>query len=50
MTQTTRYKGNSVRVIIGKAAVNKLFWIENENCLGGIDVFLAEIRTDEVID
>ena len=48
--QKTRYKGNSVRVIIGKAAVNKLFWIGNENCLGGTDVFLAEIRADEVID
>ena len=46
----TRFRGKSARMISGKEAQYKLFWIKNEKDLGGLDVFLAEKWVDKVID
>ena len=48
--QETRFKGRSVRMISGKAAEYKLFWIVNGNGLGEVEIFLAKKWVDTVID
>ena len=45
--QETRFRGNSVKMINGKTAKYKLFWIENKKGLEGI--FLAEIWLELLI-
>ena len=48
--QETRFRGNSVRMINGKAAKYKLFWIGNENDLEGVGIFFVTKWIDKVID
>ena len=39
--QGTRFRRKSVKMIIGKAAKYKLFWIENWKGLGRVEILLA---------
>lgn len=48
--QTLRFRGKSVRLIIGKVVEYKLFWIGNEKGLVGIRIFLVKKWVDTVID
>ena len=47
--QDTWFSGNSVRLISGKAAECKLFWMGNKKGLGGEGIFLAKRWVDTVI-
>ena len=47
--QEIRFRGKSVRMISGKVAKYKLFWIGNENVLGGVGIFFAKKWLDKVI-
>ena len=46
--QATRFRGKSVKMINGKTAKYKLFWIENKKGLGE-GIFLAEIWLELLI-
>ena len=47
--QRARFRGNSVRMISGKAAEYKLFCVENEKG-SGVVIFLVTIWVDAVTD
>ena len=48
--QETRWREKSVRMIEGKKARYKLFWIGNEKGTSGVGIFVAEKWIDKVID
>ena len=48
--QEIGFGGKSVRMISGKAAEQKLFWIGNEEGLGGVEIFLPKEWVDKNID
>ena len=48
--QKTRFRGNLVRMISGKAAVYRLFWIRKEKDCDGVGIFLAKESVDHIRD
>ena len=48
--QETRWRGKSVRIVEGKQARYKIFWIGNSKGTGGVGIFLAEKWVEKVID
>ena len=48
--QDIKFRRKSFRMISGKRAEYKLFWIGNGKCLGGVGIVLAKKWLDKVID
>ena len=48
--QETRWRGKSVRMVEGKQARYKIFWIGNSKGTGGVGIFLAEKWVEKVSD
>ena len=48
--QEVRWRGASVRIVEGRRARYKLFWIGNSTGYWGVGIFIAEKWVDKVID
>ena len=48
--QEHRWKGASIRKIVGKDSIYKFFWVGNSDGFGGVGVLLAEKWIEKIID